>query len=278
MLNVADTLRGIDTLLRRVIGADVEIITVLDEPLAQVNVDPTQLQQVLLNVAVNARDATPHGGKLALEAKNATLDESQARRHEVLAGRYVMLAVSDSGCGMTADIQKRAFEPFFTTKEVGQGTGLGLATAYGIVRQSGGHLWLYSEPGIGTTFHILLPSVNQLEEPVQPTSAQTTSSGDRTILVVEDDAGIRAVVEEVLSSAGYGVLVAEDGANALRVSTEYNGIHWSDSIAFDRRDPAEDERQRDSGNLRALRPEMTVLFMSAIPGRLWHTTERWTRK
>jgi len=259
VLNVADTLRGIDTLLRRVIGADVEIITVLDEPLAQVKVDPGQMQQVLLNLAVNARDAMPRGGKLVLEAKNATLDESQARRHEVLAGRYVMLAVSDDGCGMTPDMQKRAFEPFFTTKEVGQGTGLGLATAYGIVRQSGGHIWLYSEPGIGTTFQIFLPSVDQLEEPAQPAPAQTASSGEGTILVVEDDAGIRALVEEVLSSAGYRVLVAEDGANALRVSTEYTGaiqLLLTDVIL------PKMSGKEIAANLRALRPEMTVLFMS----------------
>jgi PAS domain S-box-containing protein len=259
VLNVADTLRAVDTLLRRVIGADVEIITVLDEPLSQVKVDPTQMQQVLLNLAVNARDAMPKGGKLVLEAKNATLDESHARRHEVLAGRYVMLAVSDDGCGMTPDMQKRAFEPFFTTKEVGQGSGLGLATAYGIVRQSGGHIWLYSEPGIGTTFQIFLPSVDQLEEPALPTPALTASSGEGTILVVEDDAGIRALVEEVLSSAGYTVLVAEDGASALRVSTEYAGpiqLLLTDMIL------PKMSGKEIAANLRALRPEMTVLFMS----------------
>ena len=259
VLNVADTLRGIDTLLRRVIGADVEIITVLDEPLAQVKVDPGQMQQVLLNLAVNARDAMPQGGKLVLEAKNATLDESQARRHEVLAGRYVMLAVSDNGCGMTADTQKRAFEPFFTTKDVGQGTGLGLAAAYGIIRQSGGHIWLYSEPGIGTTFQIFLPSVDTVQEPAQLTPAQTASSREGTILVVEDDAGIRALVEEVLSSAGYRVLVAEDGANALRISTEYAGpiqLLLTDVIL------PKMSGKEVAANLRALRPEMTVLFMS----------------
>jgi CheY-like chemotaxis protein len=180
-------------------------------------------------------------------------------RHEVLAGRYVMLAVSDDGCGMTADIQKRAFEPFFTTKEVGQGTGLGLATAYGIVRQSGGHMWLYSEPGIGTTFQIFLPSVDQPEGPAQPTPAQTASSGDGTILVVEDDAGIRALVEEVLSSAGYRVLVAEDGANALRISTEYAGpiqLLLTDVIL------PKMSGKEIAANLRALRPEIIVLFMS----------------
>jgi PAS domain S-box-containing protein len=259
VLNVADTLRGIDALLRRVIGADVEIITVLDEPLAQVKVDPTQIQQVLLNLAVNARDAMPQGGKLVLEAKNATLDESQARRHEVPAGRYVMLSVSDDGCGMTADIQKRVFEPFFTTKEVGQGTGLGLATAYGIVQQSGGHISLYSEPGVGTTFQMLFPSVEQLEEAAQPTPAQTASSREDTILVVEDDAGIRALVEEVLTSAGYRVLVAEDGVNALRISTEYAGpiqLLLTDVIL------PKMSGKEVAANLRALRPEMIVLFMS----------------
>jgi PAS domain S-box-containing protein len=259
VLNLPDILHDMDEMLHRTIGADIEITIASDEHLARVKVDPSQMQQVLLNLAVNARDAMPRGGNLVLEARNATLDESDARSHNVPTGRYVMLAVSDNGCGMTAEVQKQAFEPFFTTKQVGQGTGLGLATVYGIVQQSGGHIWLYSEPGIGTTFQIYFPRVDQPEEPKQQESPQPMLTGEGTILAVEDDTGLRSLIEEVLSSAGYSVFVAPDGASALRISDEYAGriqLLLTDVIL------PKMSGTEIASRLTGLRPEMKVLFMS----------------
>jgi two-component system cell cycle sensor histidine kinase/response regulator CckA len=262
VLNLGDILQDMDYMLRRTIGEDIEIETTVDEHLALVKVDPSQMQQVILNLVVNARDALAHGGKLVLEVKNATLDESHARLHNVPAGSYVMLAVGDNGCGMTADVQKRVFEPFFTTKDIGHGTGLGLATVYGIVRQSGGHIWLYSEPGIGTTFRIFFPRVDQLEErAMEEKPSEPMVCGEGTILVVEDDPGLRALTEEVLRSAGYNVLIAQDGASAIRISEEHTGpiqLLLTDVILPKMSGKEIAER------LTVLRPQMQVLFMSGF--------------
>jgi len=186
--------------------------------LGHVRADPGQLQQVILNLAVNARDAMPEGGRLTIETHNVELRETYADEHRaVTPGPYVLLAVSDTGAGMTAETQAHLFEPFFTTKGLGQGTGLGLATVYGIIKQTGGHIWVYSELGQGTTFKIYLPRV---DEPAEPLEAPSTARpqhlrGTERILLVEDEAAVRAVTRQLLQRNGYSVIEAPEGAVAL---------------------------------------------------------------
>ena len=223
VLNLNDLIGDMDKLLRRVIGEDIDLITRPEPNLGFVKADPGQIEQVILNLAVNARDAMPNGGKLTIETRNVLLDSSYARGHQsVTEGSYVLLAVSDSGAGMDSDIQAHAFEPFFTTKAQGKGTGLGLATCYGIVKQHGGNIWVYSEVGQGTTFKIYLP---QVEEPVAAMPAQvlaqTLPRGKETVLVVEDETAVRALATRVLRAQGYLVLEAINGAEAIRVAEAY---------------------------------------------------------
>jgi len=264
IVNFADTLRETSGMVKRVIGENIAVATKIHDDVARVTIDPSQVQQVILNLAVNARDAMPGGGKLTLELSTVDLDDSYARVHKIAAGSYVMLAVSDNGSGMTPEVRQRAFEPFFTTKEVGSGTGLGLATVYGIVRQSGGHIWLYSEPGAGTTFKIFFPSVVEGEDQVRDESpADGLSGGTETILVVEDDPAVRALVEEILGSKGYKVLVAEDGHKALLTAEQYRGpIHL---LLTDVVLPKMGGKEIAS-RLGALRPGIKVLFMSGYTG------------
>jgi len=217
-VNVNERLMIMDKLLRRTIGEQIDVTTVAAEGLWNVVVDPSRFEQVVMNLAVNARDAMPKGGRLTLETQNVTLDDEYTRTHLGIApGDYVMLAVSDNGVGMEADILERLFEPFFTTKEVGQGTGLGLAMVYGIVRQAGGSVAVYSESGSGSTFKVYLPRVN--DEPVEASAAAVKAApgGNETILVVEDDLMVRTLVLRTLRSAGYDVLEATDGVHALEV-------------------------------------------------------------
>jgi CheY-like chemotaxis protein len=202
-------------MLRRVLGEDVQVDTVVAEELGQVKVDPNQVEQVLMNLVVNARDAMPQGGKLRLELKNVDVEASSRSFHDVPPGPYVMIAVTDTGMGMSAEVQKRIFEPFFTTKEPGKGTGLGLATVYGIVKQSGGHVWLYSESGVGTTFKIFLPRVEEQPELAPVEQTEEAGGGQETILVVEDDDRVRSLVAEVLESAGYTVIAVSGGSEAI---------------------------------------------------------------
>src|SRR6202050_3072682 len=199
---------NLDTMLRRLIGEDIEVLTVPGRELGAVKADPGQIEQVIMNLALNARDAMPNGGQITLETENMELDESYAREHEPLQpGRYVMLAVSDTGTGMSPDTQAHIFEPFFTTKEVGKGTGLGLSMVYGIVKQSGGYIWVYSEPGRGTSFKIYLPAVaGAAEIPKSVERSGKLPRGTETILVVDDDASLREVTCEFLRAGGYTVI------------------------------------------------------------------------
>ena len=219
IINLNDIMLNLDALLRRLIGEDVEVRTDLANDLGSVKADPGQIEQVIMNLALNARDAMPQGGKLTLETANAQLDESNSRSHQpAKPGRYVMLAVSDTGHGMLPETQARIFEPFYTTKEVGKGTGLGLSMVYGIVKQSGGYIWVYSEPDQGTTFKIYLPRVDQPAEAMGAENRpQSMQRGSETILLVEDDPQLRQLASSVLAHCGYKVLVAGGPEEGLAI-------------------------------------------------------------
>jgi two-component system, cell cycle sensor histidine kinase and response regulator CckA len=208
-------------LLERVIGDDIALVATLAEDLGRVRADPGQVQQIIMNLVVNARDAMPEGGRLTLETANVELDEGYARVHVgAVAGPHVLLAVTDTGCGMDAHTRSRLFEPFFTTKEQGQGTGLGLATVYGIVKQSGGNIWVYSEPDRGSTFKVYLPRVEDpLTEQPKARPAPARSEGER-ILVVEDDPVLRELFARMLADLGYAVELADGGEQALQAVAE----------------------------------------------------------
>ncbi len=250
-----------EKMLARLIGEDVELTSVLSHRLERVKVDPGQIEQLIMNLAVNARDAMPRGGKITIETRNADLDEKYVQSHpEVKPGRYVLLTVSDTGSGMSDEVKRRIFEPFYTTKEVGKGTGLGLATVFGIVKQSGGHVWVYSEVGQGTSFKVYFPSVAE----VLPTSTVETrpapvAAGDETILIVEDEKAVRMLTRLALQANGYNLLEAGDGAEAIRLCELHRGpIHLlvSDVVM-----PFLGGRLL-AEQLTALHPEMKVLFVS----------------
>jgi CheY-like chemotaxis protein len=220
VLSLNDVVSGMQKMLKRVLGEDIDLAVSLAPDLAAVRADPGQVEQVLMNLVVNARDAMPGGGQLTIETANVALDEGYAGVHEpVLPGAYVLLAVSDTGAGMDEATKARVFEPFFTTKEMGKGTGLGLATVYGIVKQSNGFIWVYSEPGQGTSFKVYLPRVS---DPIEASRAGTAPSemrrGTETIMLVEDDTGVRRVVCGVLERLGYQVLQAERPIAALELA------------------------------------------------------------
>jgi len=219
VVNLNDILLGMDHLLRRLIGEDIELVRHADPSLGLVKVDPGQMEQVVMNLAVNARDAMPHGGKLTLEASNLVLQpETSSNPMGSKPGEYVVLTISDTGSGMDQATQKHIFEPFFTTKEPGKGTGLGLSTVYGIVQQSGGSVWVSSEPGQGTTFKIYLPRVSGIAQSLAPAEPlRLDTRGAETILVVEDDDSLRMLACEYLSAKGYTVLSAASGPAALRL-------------------------------------------------------------
>jgi PAS domain S-box-containing protein len=221
VLDLNAVVANMGRMLRRVIGEDIELVIVGRPGLGRVNADPGQLEQVILNLAVNARDAMPEGGRLTIETSDVELDADHARRHQgVRPGRHVMLAVTDTGTGMDAAVRERIFEPFFTTKEVGRGTGLGLSMVYGIVQQSGGTIWVYSEPGRGSTFKIYLPSVDEsAQEPEAP--VPPPRGGSETVLLCEDEAPLRELTREVLEEFGYRVLEAGDGKEALELVAGY---------------------------------------------------------
>jgi PAS domain S-box-containing protein len=219
-LDLNSVVRGLEQLLKRLLGEDIRLETSLGNGLGTIKADPSQVEQVLMNLVVNARDAMPNGGKLIIETSNSALDQKYASEHvSVKPGPYVMLAVSDTGVGMSAETVAHIFEPFFTTKGGAKGTGLGLATTYGIVKQSGGYIWVYSEPGHGTTFKVYLPRFDERPEATSGARARATArKGSETILLVEDDEAVRELTEMVLKSYGYNVLVAEDPEHAQRLS------------------------------------------------------------
>ena len=218
VLSLNRVVSGIEGMLRRLLGEDIDIVVRLADDLAAVVADPGQLEQVVMNLAVNARDAMPAGGTLTLETRNVELDADYAAQHAgVEPGPFVLLAVSDTGTGMEPSVREHIFEPFFTTKPRGKGTGLGLSTVYGIVKQSGGNVWVYTEPGRGTTFKIYLPRVDDPPAEVQPRAIAEPSRGRETVLVVEDEDAVRRLAERILRQAGYAVLSAPNGADALRL-------------------------------------------------------------
>jgi len=226
-LDLNELLTDIDKLLRRLLREDIDMVTKLDPRLGAVRADSGQLEQVVVNLAVNARDAMPGGGRLTIETRNAELDEAYTREHvPVRPGRYVMFALSDTGTGMSPETMAHVFEPFFTTKEAGKGTGLGLATVYGIVKQSGGYVWCYSELGHGTTFTVYLPRVDEPVDPLPVRVAARSTRGSETVLVVEDEPGLRALTRRLLEKHGYTVLEAATADAAAALARDYPGpIH-----------------------------------------------------
>jgi len=261
VLDLNEVVGDMESMLRRLIGEHIELLTTLTPGLGHVKADRGQIEQVILNLALNARDAMPKGGKLILETADTELDEVYAHQHPgAQAGSYVMLAVSDSGVGMDKDTQAHIFEPFFTTKETGKGTGLGLATVYGIVKQSEGYIWAYSEPGQGSTFKVYLPRVEEEVEETGPSVPVAASTrGTETILVVEDEEPLRKLVREFLEASGYRALEAGSGTEALGLAEKFEGpIHL---LMTDMVMPGMSGRDL-AKRLTASRPEIKVLYMS----------------
>ena len=258
-----DLVANLERMLRRLIGEEVELITRLENGIDAVKVDPSQFEQVLINLAVNARDAMPEGGTLTIATCNQVIDEEASRQRPLMRpGRYVQLAVSDTGVGMSPEVLERVFEPFFTTKEVGKGTGLGLATCYGIVKQAGGFIWAYSDLGHGTTFRVYLPAFGggAADAPLEAGRVDAElPRGNETILVVEDQDQVRDMVARVLTSLGYRVMVARDGDEALTLANEHgNGL---DLLLTDVVLPRTNGR-RVAAAIGSLYPRTPVLFVS----------------
>jgi nitrogen-specific signal transduction histidine kinase/CheY-like chemotaxis protein len=226
VLDMNSVVGNVEPMLRRLIGEDISITTT-SSARGYIVADPGQLEQVLMNLVVNARDAMPQGGQITIETKSVELDEHYTSEHApVTAGRYVMLAVGDNGIGMSRDTREHAFDPFFTTKEAGKGTGLGLATVYGIVKQSGGYVWIYSEPDHGTTLKLYFPEVSSSAAfaTVEPRVASTeTRRGSETILLVEDEEAVRSLTSRILKKQGYRVMAAQHGREAMEIAAKEEG-------------------------------------------------------
>jgi len=261
VLDLNTVLTNLENLLRRVIGEDIELEFRTEAKRHTVDADPSQLEQVFMNLAINARDAMPAGGKLTIATENLDLDEAYMdRRVTVKPGHYVQIIVSDTGCGMDEQTQSRIFEPFFTTKEQSKGTGLGLAMVYGIVKQSGGFIWVYSEPGHGTAFKINIPVVEAAAEAAQPIERSgSLPRGSETILVVDDDASLREVTCEILRGGGYTVIEAESPARALQVAESHSSV--IDFLLTDVIMPKMNGRELATRLVQA-RPAMKVLYVS----------------
>jgi PAS domain S-box-containing protein len=260
VLDLNDVVLGFEKMVIRLIGEDIQVQTSLSPDIGAVKADAAQFEHVLLNLAINARDAMPNGGRLDIETADVVLDDAYVALHpDAEPGRYVMLAVSDTGCGMNAETQRMVFEPFFTTKGLGQGTGLGLATVYGIVKQHHGHISLYSEPGHGTTFKVYLPRITEAaQEEATPAAPAALTGGTETILLVEDDAAVREITCKMLADLGYDVIEADGGPKTLSIAAERETIHllltdvimpeMSGRLVFEQVAP--------------LHPEMKALYMS----------------
>ncbi|HXW17000.1 MAG TPA: PAS domain S-box protein, partial [Candidatus Acidoferrales bacterium] len=263
VIDVQSVVSDMEKILRRLIGEDIELMSVSAPHLWRVKADRSQIEQVIMNLAVNARDAMPRGGKLTIETANAELDSSYSRAPMILTpGRYVMLSVTDTGCGMDAETQAHIFEPFYTTKEKGKGTGLGLATVYGIVKQSGGYVWVYSEAGKGAAFKIYLPAVEEHATASGDRPAAATVSlprGTETVLLVEDEEGVRDLTKEYLELCGYKVLVADCGARAVEIVSNYTGA--IDLMMTDIVMPGLSGSEL-AQRISSLRPNVRVIYMS----------------
>ncbi len=258
VVNLNDVVAGVERMVERLIGEDIEFTVVPDPELGTATVDPNQLEQVVMNLVVNARDAMPRGGKLTIDTRNVDLDASE--HPGVVAGPHVMLAVTDSGVGMDAATRSRIFEPFFTTKGPGKGTGLGLSTVFGIVKQSGGHVWVYSEPGEGTTFKIYFPrSAQPSSVSDAPKQASEGARGTETVLLVEDEERVRVLARTVLQRFGYHVLEAQTGGDAVLICEQHTAR--IDLLLTDVVMPRMTGRQL-ADRLKGLRPDMKVLYMS----------------
>jgi len=264
VLDLNVVVADMDRMLRRLIGEHIALVAVLAPDLGRVRADPNQIEQVIVNLAVNARDAMPNGGNLTVETANVDLDETFTQAHlGAVAGPYAMFAVTDTGAGMDATVRAHLFEPFFTTKEVGKGTGLGLATVYGIVKQSDGYISVYSEPGRGSSFKVYLPRIEAPAAAAAAAPKTGAARGSETILVVEDEPAVLTLSRRALEAQGYVVLAAADGTDALRVVERHGGtIHLllTDVVmpGFSGRELAD--------QLAARRPGVRVLYMSGYPG------------
>jgi PAS domain S-box-containing protein len=260
-LDLNAIVENMDKLLRRLMDDNIEMSTKMGPALGKVKADPAQIEQVIMNLVVNARDAMPQGGRLVLETCNTVLDASYTVGHaSVKPGRYIMLAVSDTGVGMNSETAKHIFEPFYTTKESGRGTGLGLSTVYGIVKQSGGYIWVYSEPAKGSTFKVYLPQVEEaVEEPAPPKTAFGQQRGSETVLLVEDEEAVRDLVRAILAGHGFEVLVANDPRHAEEIAAKYPGeIHL---LLTDVVMPGTSGRELAS-RIIPKRPQIHVLYVS----------------
>jgi two-component system, cell cycle sensor histidine kinase and response regulator CckA len=260
ILDPNQTVRNMVKMLRVLIGEDIELVTTLSDQIGRVQVDPGQLEQVIMNLAVNARDAMPGGGKLILETQARSLDEAYAAENsDAYAGDYVLIAVTDNGSGMSKETQAHIFEPFFTTKEQGKGTGLGLATVYGIVKQSKGHISVYSEVGVGTTFKVFLPAVASAVSTARAEKASVALKGTGTVLLVEDETALRVLAATSLKKIGYTVLEAGNGVEALAAAEAHAGkidVVVADIVMPQMGGPELVEQ------LRARRSGFAVIFMS----------------
>jgi PAS domain S-box-containing protein len=260
VIDLNDLLIGMDAMLQRILGADIELVSIPARPIGRVRVDPGSIEQVIMNLVVNARDAMPTGGKLTMETANVVLDDEFARMHHgVVPGRHVMLAVSDTGTGIDKATLERIFEPFFTTKERGKGTGLGLSTVLGIVQQNQGSIWVYSEPGQGTTFKVYLPRVDAAVDTLRPVDTATDLRGSETILLVEDDDQLRVVAQEILRKSGYRVIEARHAGDAvLHAEKHPDTIHLLLTDVVMPKMSGPELAKRLAGS----RPDMKVLCMS----------------